>query len=315
MKKEIPICLISDEKYLFAVSTAIISALENIGENSFYKIYCLIIKDINEKEREKILSIQNKYQDKCSIELIYKKECKKNQDRVANACQYKFLLGKIFPQYEKILYLDADIVVRGDLSEFYETDISNHDLAGVFSYNHYLYSKKFMKILKIPDMKSYINAGVLLLNLNRLREKEFEDKIEYCKNNLNIHDDQHIINQICYGKIKFVKPKYNTTFTNYRHYKQGNSEIIYSKEEILEAANNPIIFHYTGAKPWEYKNLPFSDDWIKYYELTPYGKHKLIRKPIEIYNFKKWLRKKRDKIKITIHKHKINSYKLFNKYR
>ena len=93
-----------------------------------------------------------------------------------------------------------------------------------------------------------------------LFEKDFQEQIENCKNKLNIHDDQHIINQICYGKIKFVKPKYNMTYTNYKHYKQGICEINYTKEEVLEAANNPIIFHYTGAKPWEYKNLPFSEE-------------------------------------------------------
>ena len=88
---------------------------------------------------------------------------------------YRLLIPKVLPQYvDKAFYLDADMVVNGSLSELYHTELGDNYIAGVrdayISHIGYLPNDNFHK----GDL--YINAGMLLCNLNKIRQDNLAEK-------------------------------------------------------------------------------------------------------------------------------------------
>ena len=85
------------------------------------------------------------------------------------------MLASIVPQYKKMLYLDVDIIVNTDLSELYDVNLEGNYYGGVRHPTYYLGNwGGHCKLLDIPDLHSYINAGVLLINLEKIREDNLE---------------------------------------------------------------------------------------------------------------------------------------------
>ena len=128
---------------------------------------------------------------------------KNMETRFTPYCMLRLFVDKIPAIEGKILYLDTDVVCRKDCTEFYNQDISKHELVGVLDY----YGKWFFKknIFKFD----YINSGVLLLNLNKIRETKLFGKCrKMCRDEEMFMPDQSAINKISTSK-KIVSRKYN----------------------------------------------------------------------------------------------------------
>lgn len=153
------------------------------------------VKKENEENFIKKLDITEKFKEELPI--------KNMETRFTPYCMLRLFVDKIPEIKGKILYLDTDVVCRKDCTEFYNQDISKHELVGVLDY----YGKWFFKknIFKFD----YINSGVLLLNLNKIREtKLFEKCRKMCMNEEMFMPDQSAINKIS-GAKKIVARKYN----------------------------------------------------------------------------------------------------------
>ena len=125
-QKEIPICFATDDNYVPFLSVAIASLLDNSSVENYYRIFILItqLKD------ENINKIKKLEKPNSSIEFIsLAKELDKIQDMFhlrdyySKETYYRIFIPNLFPQYKKILYLDCDITVIGDISELYNTHI------------------------------------------------------------------------------------------------------------------------------------------------------------------------------------------------
>lgn len=161
-------------------------------------------------------------------------------NRISKATFLRFYLIKLLPKtVDKVLYLDADIIITDSLSDFYDTNLDKAFVMGVAEDTDYHLTR-----LANYHIKHYINAGVLLLNLKALRQQfNFEDLISFIQDNTDNpaikHADQDIINILWQDKMLFAQDIYNVP----RHYpfdKYG------------------IILHYWGPdKPWDkhYKNM------------------------------------------------------------
>ena len=180
---------------------------------------------------------------------------------------YRLFIPTVFHEYDKVLYLDSDLIVCDDLTELYNTDIKDFYACAVHEPKYFFRSVLVLnnKRIKIEDYlvnklnitdKSYFNSGVMLLNLDEMRKNNIQEKslaflsekypFAFC--------DQCVLNSILHGKVKFLDKKYN---------------IFYS---IFPTNNKPSVLHYTGAqKPWNYykKNEGFELYW-KYFKLTPF---------------------------------------------
>ncbi len=285
----IPICAITDENLTFTVPALFISVLENSSENNFYKFYCFVNDKVTEEDRQKIIDTQNLYEN-CSVEIIDMKDtyqnCTNRHPFVTNACLYKFAIIDKLTQYDKIIYLDTDIVVNGDISELFNIDLKDNYVGGVFNIYYYMYKKNLPAMLQIPDIESYFNAGVMLMNTKKMREDNLVEQLEKYIGKFSGSVDQHIFNKVCYGKIVNIPPKFNATLNYVEMYKKPYAEYFYTKKEINEAIENPYVIHYTGIyKPWNYTKLPLAWKWYKYYKKSSFGDKQLKRKFREVKKF------------------------------
>lgn len=109
-------------------------------------------------------------------------------------------LTKILPRNKKVLWLDCDTIVNGDISELFETDLTGMYYAGV------------REPEKCNNGRTYINAGVLLINLEQIRKDRFEDVLIKTLNTERLPlPDQDAINNLAQGKIKAVHGRFNAS--------------------------------------------------------------------------------------------------------
>ena len=279
--KLVPIAIISDNKIAFSVATLIINILKICDEKTFYEINVVVTSDFTEENIDKIKSTEDS--NRCSINIIKMddrfEDAKNGTGYISNAAAFRFCFGELFPQYSKILYLDTDIIVFEDLYELYSIDLGNNYIAGVFSLGHYLNRRDLAEMLFIPDLSNYVNSGVLLFNLEKIRENNIDAQLQSLVGTYKDSVDQHIFNRVCYGHIKKVHPKYNVTQTNINYYNSDIATIAYTYDDVKDAFEHPIIYHYTGPfKPWNSYNLKYHLIWYEYYKETPYGAEPLIFK-------------------------------------
>ena len=210
---------------------------------------------------------------------------------------FRIKLPDVCPDLDKILYLDCDTLVRGNLDELFELDLSGKYLAGV---KDVWGVSKYVKRL---NMKSpvYINSGMLLFNCDYCRKEQFFDKIiDFAKNNDKIIEfcDQDSINKVVDEKKIVLNPKYNLMDTWWRggYYEFEGEE----EAEYLQAKENPVIAHLTGLKPafkgcgnkfkeewWDYaKRTAIYEELLKDYENSkaPSNKEPLLRQIFSIKN-------------------------------
>ena len=165
---------------------------------------------------------------------------------------------KIFPHLDKILNIDNDTVVKNNISELWDIDLTDYYLAGCGEPK------------QSKNNFTYINMGVAMINLKKLREDGVEEKfINYIKTlkqrNLR-YNDQDALNAVCYGKIKPLSPECNAM----QHFviTDENKPILeqcYRPKDWEKAQNDPSIIHYAGRKkPWKNQYTSRYSDWEIY---------------------------------------------------
>ena len=266
MEKEIiPIFFTIDDSYAPFNAVAIKSLLENASKDYNYKII-IIYQDLNSKNMEQIKSLETDnseiefYPMKDGLELITERdENKLRCDYFTLTIYFRIFIADMFPEYDKGIYIDSDIVVPGDISELYNIDLGNN-LIGA-STDH--------SIQDVPELinwmengigikkQEYINSGVLLLNLKLLRENNFGQKFLKLLNEFHfdtVAPDQDYINAMCNGKILYINEAW---------------DVMPNKEK--PAFQNPKLIHYNlFDKPWCYDNIQYEDYFWKYAKKTSF---------------------------------------------
>lgn len=200
---------------------------------------------------------------------------------------------------DRVLFLDADTFVTGDLSEFYSQNLDGFYLAAVNDYgmlsdlktdnklplgNEKVDIKEYFSNIRKwnnTDMQRYFNSGMLLMNLDEMRKNNVQEKmLKSLEENIFAFPDQDCINFVCHDHVKIIEPKYNFMVlfksTWNRLDDEQKARLIPYKEEH----KRPLIIHYL-LKPWRrpQDNLPFSKEYKKVKSLTPY-KNVLSRQEI-----------------------------------
>ena len=176
----IPIFFASDNNYAPYLAVAIKSLLSNASSDYFYKIHILttnLDKDISEKLTK--LATPNSSIQIISLkdEIEHIKHRFQLRDYYSIETYYRFFIADMFPQYDKVLYLDCDIVVLGDISNLYLTNISNFLLGAVQEQvmAHYKVFGDYVERALDVKVKNYFNAGVLLMNTKLFRAYQIKN--------------------------------------------------------------------------------------------------------------------------------------------
>lgn len=244
--REIPIFFSSDDNYMPYLDVAISSLIENASKEYTYRI---IVLNTGVKA-DGVNKIKQNERPGFTIEFIdISEEIKNIKSRFKSVYHfsivtyYRLFIASLFPQYDKIVYLDCDLVVLGDISKLYNIDIGDNILAAApeeFVRNtseFRLYTEKALGL----DPDGYVNAGVLVINLDQFRKSEIEaqfvDLITVYDFDL-LDPDQAYLNYLCRDKI-FVLPN-------------G-----WNKEPMsIECEGEKNIVHYAlYKKPWQYDDV------------------------------------------------------------
>lgn len=215
------------------------------------------------------------------------KECPiRTGDHVSIAAYYRLIASNVLPAHiNKILYLDCDIIVNDSIKELYNYNIEGFALGAIVD-EAFFDSSKYERLC-YDKQYSHINSGVILFNIDYWRNNHIAAKcLEYISRypeRVKFHD-QDTINAVLHKEIKLLPIKYNlqTGFLLTDYSKHFEKEMV----EILEAAKEPVIIHYTGvSKPW-YKDSkhPYTKRFLYYKSMSLWKDYPLIKNRTSIYN-------------------------------
>lgn len=186
-------------------------------------------------------------------------------DHLSVASYFRLLIPEFIHEYDKCIYLDCDLIVHTDLKGLYEIGLDNAYLAGVKDC-HVIedtpYEKEHQRIIGLPARDRYVNVGVLLLDLKKMRQdKMISSFMEQLKRE-NWYEDQDVLNVCCYPFIKTIPLKYDLF-----HFYLGAGikhlyGLPYDRQEFDLDPDVPYILHMGGKyKPWEDYEVKGADEW------------------------------------------------------
>ena len=265
----------SNDFYVPYLATTLVSILQYASANNNYDLLVLH-QDISLSNQERLKRIFAN-QDNFSLRFI-------NISAYANRFSHLFLRGHftvetwfrlllpdLLPEYQQVLYLDADLVVQADVAEIARVELGNNllaacrdaDTAGL--YNGYVPGKKaYMdNVLQLAHPYDYFQAGVSVFNLAAFR-KEFttEQLLQLASSRDWELLDQDVLNILCVGRVKFLDMAWNVLYDWNGIRKDGIISFAPQKlrAAYLAAYNAPKIIHYAGPdKPWQDPTVDFAD--------------------------------------------------------
>ena len=128
-KKVIPIIFSTDDNYVPFLEITLRSIIDNASKKYKYEINVLNTGlDIDRVSKVKMLENENFTINFCDISEYIEpmKKKLKNLYHFSMATWYRLFIQSLFPQYDKVLYLDCDIIVLGDISKLYNIQLGNN---------------------------------------------------------------------------------------------------------------------------------------------------------------------------------------------
>ncbi len=265
-KSEIPVFFATDNNYVPFLAVALTSLLDNASKNYFYKIYVLTTS----LKKEYVDQLTLICEDACkngasaSIEFVsMREEMEKSsgtfhlRDYYSKETYCRVFIPRIFPQYEKVLYLDCDIVVKGDISELFNIDIGDNIVGGISEevmVDYDVFGTYVEKALGVPR-NEYFSAGVLLINAKKYREEDIETKFIKLMNafKFRVTQDEDYLNVLCYGKSKMIELGWNKSAY---------------KNDSFDDKNLKLIHYKINWKPWHYDNVYYEEFFWEYAQKT-----------------------------------------------
>lgn len=176
------------------------------------------------------------------------------QSYISREAYYRIIIPDLLGEdISKALYLDCDMIVRTDISELWETNIDNFDLAAVDESRVMTMQDRQIRMnrLSLPLEAHYFNSGLLLMNLKRWREKKISSElIQFIKANPDKLGllDQDALNAVLYNRWLRLDDKWNFT----------------TEHSTKLALEKSAIIHFTGPeKPWNSES-PFKIKYLRY---------------------------------------------------
>ena len=172
-------------------------------------------------------------------------------DRYPKEMYYRIFAARYLPtEIDRVLYLDPDIVVNGNLQELYDTPLNGYLFAAATHVREIMRKINVLR-LGMHEDGTYINSGVLLMNLKLLREEQDYQKvfkyIKKYKNKLTL-PDQDVLSGLYSNRVLPIDAcRYNMTERLFTLYFSSAAW-----RDIHWVRANSAIIHYCGRnKPWK----------------------------------------------------------------
>lgn len=267
-KKPMQIAFSGTSDYLHHTGITMTSILMNNPERLV--VFHLMINGISAEDKSKMEELANKWH--CKIYLYYINDdffkSMLHRDGIA-AFFYRFLISPVLKgKTDRVLYMDGDVMCRGNLSEFFDMQLGNVTAACVRDKNDEVAAQK----AKLIGTHQYFNSGVMLINVDSWCQRGLTEKA--CQMAIKRHNsgkplrthDQDILNVLMDGYVRMVSPVYNTNYN-------VSMKAVYEKQWPLPELKDARLVHFTGVvKPWRtwVQELPGVKEYNEYRLASPW---------------------------------------------
>lgn len=282
MKETINILCTTDDNYAPYCGVMLTSLFETNADNTI-NVFILIERPLHKKNSVRLVKLGEKYGNIVQFILVDDSFLRKfdligPDQRLLLSTFYKLYATELLPEsMSRVLYLDDDIIITGDLSQLWKIDMADKAIAAVDDVLLFTYPDVRQGCLAYPDEAGYFNGGVVLINLEYWRAHNIGP---LCMNFIEQHHDilqfceQDVMNSLLWNKRVNLSPTFNfqysflmnTVFNVLPHELQ---------EEIRETVRStPIIIHFVGPmKPWQLHSsyMPYRKTWLFYKSKSPWA--------------------------------------------
>lgn len=248
-----------EESYAPYFAVAMTSIRAHADPDRNYVVRCLYSGNVCEKTRRRITDEFCKdnftvFFDDISDEIKDVSDKLHTRDYYEKSTYYRLFIPRLYPEYDKALYLDSDIVLLSDVAGLYDVDLGD-DLVGAVPDESVQKVPEFMAYVEnrigVASHTEYFNAGILLMNCAALRESRFEEKFIRLISlvTFDVAQDQDYLNTICKGRVRFIGPEWN---------KMPIDPFLVKREDIK------LIHYNLQFKPWKADGILYEDVFWKY---------------------------------------------------
>ena len=273
--KTIPILFTFDNSLLMPAGVCMTSLLENADPDTFYDIFILhgpgcdfsgldILKNRFDNFRMTVREVRGEFVGAYEIRGI------------PETAYYRLLAPELIPEYDKLLYSDVDVIIREDLSKYYEIDLADNYFGAVDNCSRLRPNVRnyLAKSLNLDYRKGYYYSGNLIINSKLILRDHLIDRFrELGKNNYE-QQDMDIMNIACNGRFLALSPEYCMTAQLYSLTvtRRPEMEEIYGKD-VLDATLAHGLVHYNGTKPWKGACMNMDIWWSVYRRSLFFDEH------------------------------------------
>ena len=267
MKPVIPIFFSVNDAYSPFLGTALSSIKTNASPRYIYRIH-ILTDDVSASNRSRLQALAAPDFQVEFFPLSSRLRALPGVDALEKHCfgafasltiYFRLFIPALFPQYDKAIYLDADLVVPGDISRLWEENLEGKLLGAVADYSIQKIAP-FMRYIDRyvgVDHRQYVNSGVLLLNCKRLREEDLCGRFLHWARTYalqTVAPDQDYLNALCWESIHYLDPCWNTM-----------------PSEASPSVSLPRIIHFNlASKPWLNEHAAYEEVFWKYAALSGY---------------------------------------------
>lgn len=260
----VPVFFTIDDGFAPFCSAAIASLVDHVDPARHYRLIVLY-QDLSEPHRQAMAHLSRP-----NVEILFRPMTENLHaitDRMGNRLRadfftitifYRLFLPRLFPEYDKGIYIDSDVILNADIAKLYDIDLEgnligavpDHSIQGVPVLVEYL--KKAIGVKRTE----YLNSGVLLMDMKALRERDLAGTFFHYYDTYHfdcIAPDQDYLNALACGRILFLDPRWDAMPV------KGEAPV-----------PDPFLIHYNlYEKPWHYDGVAYESYFWKYARRCP----------------------------------------------
>lgn len=260
-KPVIPVFFSVDDAYAPFLAVALNSIRSNASSRYAYRIH-ILSDDLSRSNRKRLSRFAGEGFEILFVPLTRRLRRFGVASRLRNhrfsafsslTIYFRLFIPELFPQYDKAIYLDSDIVVPGDLSRLWEEPLGDCLVGACADYStlHIPQFTRYIDAYVGVDHRNYVNSGVLLMNLDRLRKEDMAGRFLSWMEKYHfatVAPDQDYLNALCNGSIHYLDPSWDTM-----------------PAECAPVIRCPQIIHFNLAtKPWLCESVQYEDVFWEY---------------------------------------------------
>ena len=268
--KTVPILFTFDQSLVMPAGVCLTSLLESAEPETFYDIFILHGRGCDFSAlnvlRNRFSNFRMTFRE-VSGEFVGAYEIR----GIPETAYYRLVSPELIPEYDKLLYSDVDVIIREDLSKYYDIDLGENYFGAVDNCSRLRpRMRAYLDKLGLDWRNGYYYSGNLVINSALIRRDNLIDRFrELGKNDYN-QQDMDIINIACNRRIFPLGLAYCMSVQLYSLIvtRRDEMEAIYGAE-ALDAALDHGIVHYNGVKPWKGACMNM-DLWWAVYRRSPF---------------------------------------------